>query len=91
MAMWAYSPGYGRTAVSVCRFEKGNGVKPSGVMRIKALRTPAFDPDYYVNFEEIGNRHPIFPLLAYFEDLLPPSCGKNAEDSDSGMVKMPRQ
>ena len=28
-------------------------------MRIKAGATD-FDPDYYVNFEEIGTQHPIF-------------------------------
>ena len=60
MAMCMCSlPGYGRTAVSSSDLKKVTGKKPSGVMRIKAGATD-FDPDYYVNFEEIGTKHPIF-------------------------------
>ncbi len=36
-------------------------------MRIKAGAT-TFDPDYYVNFEEIGTQHPIFRCWHISED-----------------------
>ena len=55
--VYVFSPGYGRTAVSSSDLKKVTGKKPSGVMRIKAGATD-FDPDYYVNFEEIGTKHP---------------------------------
>ena len=63
--VYVFSPGYGRTAVSSADLKKVTGQKPSGVMRIKAGAT-AFDPDYYVNFEENRNSSSDFPLLAYF-------------------------
>ena len=65
--VYVFSPGYGRTAVSSADLKKVTGQKPSGVMRIKAGAT-AFDPDYYVNFEEIGTRHPIFRCWHISED-----------------------
>lgn len=43
------------------------GSLPSGVVRIKKGET-AFDPSYYVNFEEIGTRHPIFRCWHVTED-----------------------
>ena len=65
--VYVFSPGYGRTAVSSSDLKKVTGKKPSGVMRIKAGATD-FDPDYYVNFEEIGTKHPIFRCWHISED-----------------------
>ena len=78
--VYVFSPGYGRTAVSSADLKKVTGQKPSGVMRIKA-GTTAFDPDYYVNFEEIGTRHPIFRCWHISEDYFLLQLYKNgAED-----------
>ena len=57
--LYVFSPGYGRTFTSSADLKKVSGTKPSGVVRIRKGATE-FDPDYYVNFEEIGTRHPIF-------------------------------
>lgn len=57
--LYVFSPGYGRTFTSSSDLKKVTGTKPSGVVRIRKGETD-FDPDYYVNFEEIGTRHPIF-------------------------------
>lgn len=57
--LYVFSPGYGRTFTSSADLKKVTGTKPSGVVRIRKGTTD-FDPDYYVNFEEIGTRHPIF-------------------------------
>ena len=65
--VYVFSPGYGRTAVSSSDLKKVTGQKPSGAMRIKAGATD-FDPDYYVNFEEIGTKHPIFRCWHISED-----------------------
>lgn len=60
--------------------KKVTGQKPSGVMRIKA-GTTAFVQDYYVNFEEIGTRHPIFRCWHISEDYFLLQLYKNgAED-----------
>lgn len=65
--VYVFSPGYGRTAVSSADLKKVTGQKPSGVVRIKAGATD-FDPDYYVNLEEIGTRHPVFRCWHISED-----------------------
>lgn len=60
--LYVFSPGYGRATVSnpeADGYEKVIGKLPSGVMRIKAGATD-FDDSYYVNMEELGNRHPLF-------------------------------
>lgn len=57
--LYVFSPGYGRTAVSTSDLKKVTGKLPSGVVRIQAGETD-FDPDYYVNLEEIGTGHPIY-------------------------------
>lgn len=57
--LYVFSPGYGRTFTSSADLKKVTGTKPSGVVRIRKGETD-FDPDYYVNFEEIGTKHPIF-------------------------------
>lgn len=57
--LYVFSPGYGRTFTSSPDLKKVTGTKPSGVVRIRKGETD-FDPDYYVNFEEIGTKHPIF-------------------------------
>ncbi len=57
--IYVFSPGYGRTFTSSADLKKVTGTKPSGVVRIRKGATE-FDPDYYVNFEEIGTKHPIF-------------------------------
>lgn len=57
--LYVFSPGYGRTFTSSADLKKVTGTKPSGVVRIRKGATE-FDPDYYVNFEQIGTKHPIF-------------------------------
>lgn len=57
--VYLFSPGYGRTATSSADLKRVTGTKPSGVVRIRAGETE-FDPDYYVNFEQIGTRHPLY-------------------------------
>ena len=57
--LYVFSPGYGRTAVSSDELKKVTGTKPSAVMRIKAGATD-FDPNYYVNLESIGTKHPLY-------------------------------
>ena len=57
--LYVFSPGYGRTFTSSADLKKVTGTKPSGVVRIRKGATE-FDPDYYVNFEQIGTQHPIF-------------------------------
>ncbi len=53
-------------------------------MRIKAGATD-FDPDYYVNFEEIGTKHPIFRCWHISEDyFLLQLYKKGAEDMING-------
>lgn len=65
--IYAFSPGYGRTAQSSDELKKVTGTKPSGVVRIKAGET-AFDESYYVNLEEIGTKHPIYRCWHIDED-----------------------
>lgn len=65
--LYVFSPGYGRTFTSSDDLKKVTGTLPSGVVRIKKGET-AFDPSYYVNFEEIGTRHPIFRCWHITED-----------------------
>lgn len=82
--VYVFSPGYGRTAVSSSDLKKVTGQKPSGAMRIKAGATD-FDPDYYVNFEEIGTKHPIFRCWHISEDyFLLQLYKKGAEDMIGG-------
>ena len=82
--VYVFSPGYGRTAVSSSDLKKVTGQKPSGAMRIKAGATD-FDPDYYVNFEEIGTKHPIFRCWHISEDyFLLQLYKKGAEDMING-------
>lgn len=57
--LYVFSPGYGRTFTSSADLKKVTGTKPSGAVRIRKGATE-FDPDYYVNFEQIGTKHPIF-------------------------------
>mgnify|MGYP002510716236 FL=1 len=57
--VYLFSSGYGRTATSSEDLKKVTGTLPSSVMRIKKGATD-FDPDYFVNFEEIGNNKPMF-------------------------------
>lgn len=57
--IYVFSPGYGRTAESSADLKKVIGIKPSGVMRIKA-GSMQFDDSYYVNLETIGTRHPLY-------------------------------
>lgn len=57
--IYAFSPGYGRSQLSTDELKSVTGVLPSGVVRIKAGET-AFDDDYYVNFEEIGTKKPLY-------------------------------
>ncbi len=57
--LYVFSPGYGRTFTSSADLKKVTGTKPSGVVRIRKGATE-FDPDYYVNFEQIGTQHPVF-------------------------------
>ena len=82
--VYVFSPGHGRTAVSSPDLKKVTGTKPSGVMRIKAGAT-TFDPDYYVNFEEIGTQHPIFRCWHISEDyFLLQLYKKGADDMING-------
>lgn len=63
--LYVFSPGYGRTTTTPVTnndgtsFNRVQGKLPSGVVRIKAGES-GFDPDYYVNIEELGNRNPMF-------------------------------
>lgn len=57
--VYVFSPGYGRLTQSSDDLKRVEGKLPSGVMRIKAGATD-FDPDYYVNLEELGNGHPLY-------------------------------
>ncbi|MCM1300591.1 MAG: DUF4374 domain-containing protein [Alistipes senegalensis] len=57
--LYVFSPGYGRTFTSSADLKKVTGTKPSGAVRIRKGET-AFDPDYYVDFEQIGTKHPIY-------------------------------
>lgn len=65
--IYVFSPGYGRltsaadvdAATGDTIVARRQGTLPSGVMRIKAGETD-FDPTYYVNLEELGNRHPMY-------------------------------
>lgn len=57
--LYVFSPGYGRTTASSAELKQVTGQLPSGVMRIKAGETD-FDPNYYVNLEEIGDRKPMY-------------------------------
>ena len=57
--VYLFSSGYGRTATSSEDLKKVTGILPSSVMRIKKGATD-FDPDYFVNLEEIGNNKPMF-------------------------------
>lgn len=57
--LYVFSPGYGRTFESGADLKKVTGTLPSGVMRIRNGATE-FDPDYYVNLEEIGTRKPLY-------------------------------
>lgn len=65
--LYLFSPGYGRTATSSDELKKVTGTLPSGVVRIRAGETQ-FDPDYYVNLEEVGPRKPIFRCWHISED-----------------------
>lgn len=65
--LYVFSPGYGRTATSSADLKKVTGQKPSGVVRIKKGEV-TFDPDYYVNFEEIGSKHPVYRCWHISED-----------------------
>lgn len=65
--IYAFSPGYGRTALPTDELKKVTGKKPSGVVRIKAGET-TFDESYYVNLEEIGTRHPVYRCWHIDED-----------------------
>lgn len=65
--LYVFSPGYGRTFTSSDELKKVTGKLPSGVVRIKKGET-TFDPSYYVNFEEIGTRHPIYRCWHITED-----------------------
>ena len=51
--LYVFSPGYGRTFTSSADLKKVTGTKPSGAVRIRKGATE-FDPDYYVNFENIS-------------------------------------
>lgn len=63
--LYVFSPGYGRTTTTSVvntegtSFKRVKGELPSGVVRIKAGATD-FDPDYYVNLEELGKGNPMF-------------------------------
>ncbi len=57
--IYIFSPGHGRTQRSTADLKCVTGKLPSGVVRIKA-GTDTFDPDYYVNLEAIGTKHPLF-------------------------------
>lgn len=63
--LYVFSPGYGRTTTTPVvnadgsQFNRVQGQLPSGVVRIQAGDTD-FDPDYYVNLEQLGNRNPMF-------------------------------
>lgn len=65
--VYLFSPGYGRSFTSSKDLKKVTGTLPSGVVRIKAGQTD-FDPDYYVNLEEIGTKKPIFRCWHLTED-----------------------
>lgn len=65
--IYLFSSGYGRTATSSDELKKVTGTLPSSVMRIKSGANE-FDPDYYVNFEEIGTNKPIFRCWHIDED-----------------------
>ena len=63
--LYVFSPGYGRTTTTPVvnsdgtSFNRVQGQLESGVVRIKAGETD-FDPDYYVNIEQLGNGNPMF-------------------------------
>ncbi len=65
--VYVFSPGYGRTAVSSSDLKKVTGKE---TLRRNAYQSGcnSFDPDYYVNFEEIGTKHPIFRCWHISED-----------------------
>lgn len=65
--LYVFSPGYGRTFTSSDDLKKVTGTLPSGVVRIKKGETD-FDPDYYVNLEELNTRHPMFRCWPVTED-----------------------
>lgn len=65
--LYVFSPGFGRLTTSSDDLKRVQGQLPSGVMRIKAGET-AFDESYYVNLEEIGNRHPVYRCWHITED-----------------------
>ena len=63
--LYVFSPGYGRTTTTPVtnndgtQFDRVQGKLPSGVVRINAGES-TFDPNYYVNLEELGNNNPMF-------------------------------
>lgn len=71
--LYVFSPGYGRTTTTPVvnedgtSFERVQGQLQSGVVRIKAGETD-FDPDYYVNIEQLGNGNPLFRCWHIAED-----------------------
>lgn len=65
--VYVFSPGFGRTTTSSADLKRVTGQLPSGVVRIKAGATD-FDPDYYVNIETIGNKHPLYRCWHITED-----------------------
>lgn len=76
--LYVFSPGYGRTALAEEQVKdkqdgtmhtmyKVAGTLPSGVVRIKAGET-AFDENYYVNLETLGNGNPMFRCWHIAED-----------------------
>ena len=65
--LYVFSPGYGRLTTSSDDLKRVQGTLPSGVMRIKAGET-SFDDTYYVNLEELGNKHPMYKCWHITED-----------------------
>lgn len=65
--IYVFSPGYGRLTTSSDDLKRVQGTLPSGVMRIKAGET-SFDDTYYVNLEELGNKHPMYKCWHITED-----------------------
>lgn len=65
--IYLFSSGYGRTATSSDDLKKVTGTLPSAVMKINKGETE-FDPDYYVNIEELTGGKPIFRAWYISED-----------------------
>ena len=61
-------PATGRLTTSSDDLKRVQGTLPSGVMRIKAGET-SFDDTYYVNLEELGNKHPMYKCWHITEDI----------------------